>query len=124
MNTYKSSYTNKKSKLLQGILLGALAGAAISMLDRNTRESAIEGSKKRFRETKDFIQHPDRCLVQIKDTSNKIRSTIESITEDVAFISGKVEELKEIPPQVATVVKETKVAFTENEELKQDETKQ
>lgn len=119
MSTCNNNCSNK-NKLLQGILLGALAGAAISMLDRRTRESTIECAKKGYRETREIIQNPDRIIGQVKETSNKIRSTIESITEDVAVISNQVEAIKDITPQLASVVKETKEVFTE--ERKEEET--
>ncbi|MEH6944309.1 YtxH domain-containing protein [Bacillus sp. JJ722] len=113
MSTCHNKCSNK-NKLLQGILLGALAGAAISLLDRHTRETTIECAKKGLRETREIIQNPDRVIGQVKETSNKIRSTIESITEDVAVITNQVEAIKDITPQLASVVKETKEAFTED----------
>lgn len=115
MNSQERSYTiKKKSKLIQGILLGALAGAAISMLDRYTRESAIECGKKGYYGAREVISNPDQIISQVKETSNKIRSTIESISEDVAFITNQVEVLKELPPQVTSVVKDTKEAFVDD----------
>ncbi|WP_042351804.1 hypothetical protein [Bacillus massiliigorillae] len=118
MGTCNRNCSNK-NKLLQGILLGALAGAAISMLDRHTRETTIECAKKGYRQTREIIENPDIVIGQVKETSNKIRSTIESITEDVAVITNQVEAIKDITPQLASVVKETKEVFTE--ESKEDE---
>lgn len=117
MNHEETTYTNKKkSRLLQGILLGALAGAAISMLDRNTREKTIECAKKGYRNAREVIENPEHIISQVKETSDKIRTTIETITEDVAFITNQVEVLKEIPPQVKATVKETKEIFLDDNE--------
>lgn len=124
MNTNKNSYSDhKKSKLLQGILIGALTGAAISMLDRDTREVFLKTSKKSYIGTKNMIQNPNRVLSQVKETSNRLKTSIESISDDVSFISSKLQELKGIPPQVASVVKETKVALTDENNSIQDEIK-
>ncbi|WP_050614012.1 YtxH domain-containing protein [Bacillus testis] len=115
MTDLRNSYNErKKSKLWKGILFGALAGAAVTMLDKHTRETMMESCKNGYRTTKDFVQNPDRLLEDLKETSNKIRSSIESISDDVSFISGKVEEFKEVTPQVVNAVKETKDAIVEN----------
>ena len=108
MKSFEETHANKKNKLLQGIIIGALAGAAISMLDRSTRESVIACSKKRYHQVKDLVENPEQVIEQVRETSDKIKSTIESITEDVAFITNQVEVLRDIPQQVVTAVRETK----------------
>lgn len=111
MNSQEQSYTNKKNKLLQGILIGALTGAAISMLDRNTRESVIACSKKRYQQVKEIVENPEIITEQVKETSDRIRTTFETITEEVAFIAEQVDVLKQLPNQLATTEKETKEVF-------------
>ncbi|MFS0784649.1 YtxH domain-containing protein [Bacillus sp. 1P06AnD] len=116
MNDVRNSYNEgKKSKLWKGILLGALAGAAVAMLDKHTREATIECGKKSYQNTKELIQNPERFVENVKEKSNQIRSSIESITEDVAFITGKVEEFKEMAPDIVDTVMETKEVFTDSE---------
>jgi hypothetical protein len=105
----------KRSRFMQAAMLGALAGALISLFDRNTRKSVLASSKRYMGDMKSIVTNPDSTLNQLKETSGKLRATIEQISEDVAFISARVEEIKEIPPQVAHVVKETKDAFTTDE---------
>ncbi|MGM9929032.1 MAG: YtxH domain-containing protein [Bacillus sp. (in: firmicutes)] len=114
MNSQEQSYTTKKNKLLQGILIGALAGAAISMLDRSTRESVIACSKKRYQQVKEIVENPEIITEQVKETSDKIRTTFETISEEVAFITEQVDVLKDLPKQVATTVKEAKDVFEED----------
>ena len=48
-----------KSKLIPAVLLGNLVGAAISMLDKNTRQHTIETSKK----IKDTSKGSSRCVL-------------------------------------------------------------
>ena len=109
MESREQTYTNKKkNKLLQGIVVGALAGAAISMLDRSTRESVIACSKKKYNQMKDYMENPELVMDQIREKSDKLRTTFENITEDVVFIANQVEVLKEIPQQVVATVKDSK----------------
>lgn len=110
--------SSNKNKLWQGILIGALAGAAVSMLDRHTRESTIACAKKGIQNTREIIENPDIVIGQVKETTNKIRTTIESISEDVAMITSQVEVMKDMTPQIASVVKETKEAFKEENQEK------
>ena len=100
---------NKKSnKLWLGIIGGAVAGIAISLLDKNTRNSVMTGSKNMMTNIKGMAKNPDDLVGSVKDMSGKLRTSIEQISEDVSFISSKVDEMKEVPPQVAGVIKETK----------------
>ncbi|KMY48611.1 hypothetical protein [Peribacillus loiseleuriae] len=105
-------YGVKKSIFLKSILIGAAAGAVISLLDKTTRSSVISSGKGCIQEMKSFVKDPSLSLTKVCDTTEQIRMTIEQITEDAVFISQKVEELKEIPPQLAHAVIETKDAIT------------
>ncbi|MCK1994022.1 hypothetical protein [Peribacillus muralis] len=118
MNNIREEYKSaKKSKFMQAVFIGALAGAAVSLFDKNTRMSVLENSKSCVSNMKAFVNNPNGILTQVRDTSAKVRSTVEKISDDVSFISQKVEEMKDIPAQVAQVVMETKEVFThENEE--------
>ncbi|MGN1400346.1 MAG: YtxH domain-containing protein [Bacillus sp. (in: firmicutes)] len=115
METNRMTSKEKKNRLMQGVLVGALAGAAISMLDRDTRESVMNGCKNSYKRTKTLIQNPEYTVGNLKEKTNRIKHTVESITEDVMYISGKLQEIKDVPPQVASVVKETKEAFVDTE---------
>ncbi|MGM9923606.1 MAG: YtxH domain-containing protein [Bacillus sp. (in: firmicutes)] len=112
-----NSYENKsQNKLWKGLLIGALAGAAISMMDRNTRAATIDCAKRGYQSARSIIQNPDMIMGSVRETSSRLRSTIESISEDVSAITSQVETIKEITPQLASVVKETKEVFTEENE--------
>src|SRR4051812_46662324 len=87
----------KKSKFMQAVFIGALAGAAISLFDKDTRNSVLENSKSCMGNMKEFIKNPNGVLTQVRETSSKVRSTVEKISDDVSFISQKVEEMKDIP---------------------------
>ncbi|WP_110926136.1 YtxH domain-containing protein [Bacillus massiliglaciei] len=116
MRDYSVQYKDeKRSKFMQAVFLGAFAGAAISLFDKETRETVRNNSQKCLAGIKNAAGNPTQFLNQMRDTSAKVRTTIEKISSDVAFISERMEEMKNIPPQVASVVKETKEAFTSDE---------
>ncbi|TKC16267.1 YtxH domain-containing protein [Robertmurraya kyonggiensis] len=104
------------NKFWKGILLGALAGGAISLLDRQTRTSVVESCKKGTKEVSHYISHPTEMAEKIKVKTSKLRSTVEQVSEDVSFIAEKVEELRDVTPTVVGIVKDTKEAFAHDEE--------
>lgn len=84
-----------KSLFWKGVLFGALAGGALSILDRSTRETAIEKCKQTTGSVKYYINHPDEAIEQVKGVSTRIKIAAEQVGEDVAFITNTVEELKD-----------------------------
>jgi hypothetical protein len=105
----------KNSKFIKWMFWGACAGAALSLLDKNTRDTVAASSKTYMNGAVSMVKNPNSALNQVRSVSANIRKTVENISDDVAFIQARVEELKEIPPQVAHVVMETKEAFAPNQ---------
>ena len=103
----------KRNKLVEGIVIGAIIGGAVSLFDKETRSSVIQGSKKLKDKTTTLIQHPELVTDTVKEKYETIRTTIEQFSEDVSFVAGKVEKLKETTPQVMEIVNDTKEAFVE-----------
>ncbi|MGG2090382.1 YtxH domain-containing protein [Priestia aryabhattai] len=103
----------KRNKLVEGIVIGAIIGGAVSLFDKETRSSVIQGSKKLKDKTKTLIQQPELVTDTVKEKYETIRTTIEQVSEDVSFVAGKVEKLKETTPQVMEIVNDTKEAFVE-----------
>jgi methyl-accepting chemotaxis protein len=99
--------------------MGALAGGAISLLDKETRKSVADSCRKCTKEVTYMISHPNELAEQVKSKTNQIRSTVEQVSEDVSFIAEKVEELREVTPTVVGIVNDTKEAFTNDEEDKE-----
>ncbi|OIK11653.1 hypothetical protein [Bacillus sp. MUM 13] len=116
MGNYAGNYQSTgKSWFFQGMFYGAMAGAAISLLNQNTRQSVLQGSRQCMRSMKGYLKNPNQTLNQIKEATGNMRAAIEKIADDAAYISERVEEMKAIPPQVAHVVKETKEAFSSDQ---------
>jgi gas vesicle protein len=103
-----------KSKFWKGVLFGAIAGGALSMLDRDTRQTVVAGCQKTTGKITYYVKHPQEAVEQVKESTRRIRNTIEEVGEEVSFIAEKIDELKEATPQVSHFVKETKDTFTEN----------
>ncbi|MCM3255104.1 hypothetical protein COL23_15950 [Priestia aryabhattai] len=103
----------KRNKLVEGIVIGAIIGGAVSLFDKETRSSVIQGSKKLKDKTKTLIQQPELVTDTVKEKYETIRTTIEQVSEDVSFVAGKVEKLKETTPKVMEIVNDTKEAFVE-----------
>lgn len=104
-----------KSKFISGMIIGAIAGGAISLFDRATRNSVLAGCKKTTSDVTSMIKHPKEAIEKVKTMTSNMRTTMEQVSEDVTFIAQKVEELKDVTPQVVGIVKETKEAFTNDD---------
>jgi gas vesicle protein len=103
------------SKFWKGVILGAIAGGALSLFDRKTRISVTENIQCTSEKLVYFAKHPQETINTVKETSRKIRSTMEEVGAEVSFIAEKIDELKELTPQVADLVKDTKDAFNNDE---------
>lgn len=93
------------NKFWKGMLVGALAGGAITLFDRDTRIAMKENCQKAAK----VIKNP-------KETASKIWTTVEQISEDIAYITDKVEELRDATPQVKKYFNKN-----EKEEFEQEE---
>lgn len=98
----------------KGILLGAVAGGVISLLDKPTRKAVTKNIQKTSTQVGHVLREPSIIVEKVKTTAAQVRETVEQVSEDVIFIKEKVEELSEVTPQVMDIVKETKDAFTKS----------
>ncbi|MBY0122936.1 YtxH domain-containing protein [Bacillus sp. S/N-304-OC-R1] len=105
-----------KSLFLKGVFYGALAGGALSLLDKTTRESVAANCKKATKQITYYVKNPDEVISQIQDMTEKVQSTYEQVSSEVSFIMEKVDELKDSTAEVVELVEETKEAFFEKEE--------
>jgi gas vesicle protein len=95
-------------KFWMGMVLGALAGGAVTLLEKSTRQAVKEDFSKVSSGVAYVVKNPNEFIDDLRETANKVRTTVEQVTEDVAFITEKVEEIKDVPPQVTELVKDTK----------------
>ena len=105
----------KKNQFWKGMLFGAIAGGAISLFDKDTRQIMKEHVGRVANKTSYIVRNPKETAMQVKDTALKIKATIEDVSEDFSYIQDKVDELRELTPQVTEILKETKDAFKKDE---------
>ncbi|AOV06831.1 hypothetical protein [Sporosarcina ureilytica] len=105
-----------KSKFGTYIVLGALLGGAVSLLDRSTRKQLVGKSKKMFSTVRYYSQNPDALQTKIQEKMDKYDTMYEKFSEDASYIKEKVDEIKQLTPQVKELVVDTKEAFVESKD--------
>lgn len=106
----------KESMLVKGILVGAVAGAGISLLDRTTREDVKYRLNNLSSDIKYYSQNREDFKLKLQEKADKIQSVYNQFSRDAQYLSGKVDELKTLSPQVKTLVTDTKEAFVHSKE--------
>ncbi|PGY15781.1 YtxH domain-containing protein [Bacillus sp. AFS031507] len=106
----------KKNQFWRGVLIGALAGGAISLLDKQTREVMKENVQKTTTKVTYIMKNPGEITDKVKETAEKIKTTVKQVSEDISYITDKVEELRDMTPQVTDILKETKDTFKKSDE--------
>lgn len=106
----------QKNQFWRGIILGAIAGGAISLFDKQTRELMKENVQKTSSKVSYVFRNPGEITDKVKETAEKIKTTVKQVSEDISFITDKVEELRELTPQVTDMIKETKDSFSKSDE--------
>ena len=101
-----------KSKLIPAVLLGALVGAAISMLDKNTRQHTMETSKKIKDTVTYYAQNRDELVQLVGTKVDQAQSLYASTQENLTSFMTKVEDVKSLPETIMSLVTETKEAFS------------
>jgi adenylosuccinate synthase len=60
-----------------------------------------------------YSKNPDVVKLKLQEKSEKYQSIYEQVASDATYFKGKMDELKELSPQVKELVVDTKEAFTE-----------
>lgn len=103
------------SKFWKGVIVGAVVGGALSLFDRQTRTAVFGNCRRTTEKVTYYLKHPDEAAQAVTESTRKIRSTIEDLGEDISFITEKVEELRELTPQMVDIVKDTKDVLLESD---------
>lgn len=105
-----------ESKFVKGVLCGAVLGGALTLLDRKTRDSVMNRSRMIRNEIKYYNRNRDELKKVLDQQVTKWQSVYNQFSSDAKYISQKVNEVKEITPQVKTLVSETKDTFSQSKE--------
>ncbi|ACA37926.1 YtxH domain-containing protein [Lysinibacillus sp. fkY74-1] len=101
-----------QSKLLVSIVAGAAIGAALSMLDRTTREKTIDTTKKMKEAVTYYATNREELQVLVEEKVLAAKVLCENVSDNVNTIAEKVEEFKELPTTIQSMIDDTKSAFT------------
>ncbi|MEB2281231.1 YtxH domain-containing protein [Lysinibacillus xylanilyticus] len=101
-----------RSKLLASIVVGATVGAALSMLDRTTREKTIASTKKMKEAISYYATNREELQVLVEEKVLATKVLCESVSENVNSIIDKVDEFKELPSTIEGMINDTKSAFS------------
>ncbi|KMY53075.1 MULTISPECIES: hypothetical protein [Bacillaceae] len=96
-----------KGKFFTKVAIGAAIGGAIALLDRQTRAEMKEWAVYLFEMAKD----PENLSASSREIMNRAKETAQQISEDVSYIRGKVDSLRDLTPEVKDLVDETKSTF-------------
>lgn len=112
-----------QNKLMTGLLVGAAIGIIVSLFDRNTRNDVMQKSKRVSDQTKYYASHKDELKSAVQQQATKFQNLYERVSEDASYVGGKVNELKELTPQVKEMAMDTKEAFIDTKEAVVESTK-
>lgn len=101
-----------ESKLFKGIVIGAVSGALISMLDRKTREQTVKTIEKAKDSIVYYVKNRDELEQFIGEQIDNLKQLYQKTTENVSSIVEKIDEIKELPDAVQHIVEDTKIAVT------------
>lgn len=106
-----------KSKLLPAVLIGAVVGAALSMLDKSTREHTVEQAKKLKDTTVYFAQNREELQQLVEQRVSQVTSLYQAAEQNIQSIVEKIEDAKTLPDTLTSLVTETKDAFSKKEDV-------
>lgn len=104
------------SKFGKLVLIGALAGAVVSMFDKTTRSEMSRRAKGLGDDAKYYMKNPDVLRWKIQDKSDKLKALYEQFDSDKQYLQSKAAELKQLTPTVKTLVDDTKTAFVDSKD--------
>jgi len=104
-----------KSKLCKAMITGAIVGACVSMFDRDTREHTIETAKKVKDKVVYYAKNREELQKCINEKIEAVQKLYENASDNVSLIVDKIDEVKEIPNTIQSMVTETKDAFSDQQ---------
>jgi len=105
-----------ESKFVKGIVIGAIAGAGLSLLDRVTREDVKYKLRTVSSDVKYYSKNREDLKLKLQEKADQIQTVYNQFSQDAQYISNKVDELKTLTPKVKTLVIDTKDAFVQSKE--------
>lgn len=105
-----------KSKLLPFIAIGAVVGAAVSLLDKDTREHTIETSKKVKDTVTYYAANRDELMALVEDKVGQAQSLYSSVNNNIQSLMQDGNDLQSLPGTIQSLVSETIDVFSKKDE--------
>lgn len=105
-----------KSKLLPFIAIGAITGAAISMLDKQTREHTVQTTKKVKDTVSYYAENREELLALVESKVEQAQSLYSSVNNNIQSLMQNGNDLKAIPTTIQSMVSETIEAFSKKDD--------
>lgn len=101
-----------KSKLVPFLVLGALAGAVISMFDKETRTHTVNTAKKAKDTVTYYAENRGELENLIASKVDKVQSLYSNNADTINNLLSGVQDAKSLPETLISMVTETKDAFS------------
>lgn len=101
-----------KSKLLPFVAIGAVAGAIISMFDKNTREQTVTAVKNAKDTVSYYAQNRGELENLVMSKVEQVQSLYENNQETIQSLLSNVQNAKSLPETLMSMVNDTKNAFS------------
>ncbi|MBD8037927.1 MULTISPECIES: YtxH domain-containing protein [Solibacillus] len=105
-----------KSKLLPFIAIGAVTGAAISMLDKQTREHTVKTAKNAKDTVVYYAENRDELLALVESKIEQAQTVYGTVNDSIQSIMQNGNDIKELPTTIQSMVSETIDAFSKKDE--------
>lgn len=105
-----------KSKLLPFIAIGAVVGAAISMLDKKTREHTVDTAKKAKETVTYYAENRDELAALIESKVEQAQNLYGNVNETIQSLTQNGNDIKELPVTIQSMVADTIHAFSKKDD--------
>lgn len=101
-----------QNKLVKSVIIGAVVGGIISMLDRATRESTVSTVKTTTERAKYYAQNRDEFMELIEGKVAQAQSLYDTAQTNITKLVENADQLKDLPQTIQSMVGDTKQAFS------------
>lgn len=98
---------SEHNKLVRGMLIGAFTGAALSMLDRETRKSTVKCVRQCSQQLWSYTKNPTEMIENMTGTISNAKNKIEGITEDIIYIVDKLNQVQDTTSRLKSLDQES-----------------
>ncbi|GGD04670.1 hypothetical protein GCM10007216_39110 [Thalassobacillus devorans] len=80
-------------KFWKGVMIGAVIGGAVTLLDKETREYVFSSTKRAGVSVKSYTSNPSEAIRELRLKYNQLTNRVADGAKDILEVLNKVEEL-------------------------------